>query len=105
MNPTTPANGRKNGTRVRTGIAGLDDVLTRGFPQGHLYLIEGDPGTGKTTLGLQFLLEGLKNGEKRSYVSLAEPKRELGAVAYSHGGSRDQLDIYEMAPVDEEITP
>jgi circadian clock protein KaiC len=105
MNPTTSANGLKNGTRVRTGIAGLDDVLTGGLPQGHLYLVEGDPGTGKTTLGLQFLLEGLKKGEKGLYVTLSESKRELEAVAYSHGWSLDDLDIYEMTPVDEEITP
>src|SRR4051794_7229864 len=105
MNPTTPANGRKNGTRVRTGIAGLDDVLTGGLPQGHLYLIEGDPGTGKTTLGLQFLLEGVQNGEKGLYVTLSESKRELEAVAQSHGWDLGSLDIYEMTPADEEISP
>jgi circadian clock protein KaiC len=105
MTPTTSTNGRMNGARVKTGIAGLDDVLTGGLPEGHLYLIEGDPGTGKTTLGLQFLLEGLKNGEKGLYVTLSESKRELEAVAASHGWTIDEVDIYEMTPADEEITP
>jgi len=105
MNRTISANGHKNGARVKTGIAGLDDVLNGGLPDGHLYLIEGDPGTGKTTLGLQFLLEGNKNGEKGLYVTLSESKRELEAVAQSHGWDISSIDIYEMTPVDEEISP
>src|SRR3954462_4747875 len=105
MVATASPNGRKNLVRSKIGVAGLDDVLIGGLPQGHLYLIEGDPGTGKTTLGLQFLLEGLKNGEKGLYVTLSEWKRELEAVAYSHGWSLDDLDIYEMTPLDEEISP
>src|SRR3954467_14075735 len=95
----------KNSSRVKTGISGLDDVLNGGLPEGHLYLIEGDPGTGKTTLGLQFLLEGVKNGEKGIYVTLSESKRELEAVAQSHGWDLSTVDIYEMTPVDEEISP
>src|SRR4051812_6178632 len=95
----------KNSSRVKTGISGLDDVLNGGLPEGHLYLIEGDPGTGKTTLGLQFLLEGVKNGDKGIYVTLSESKRELEAVAESHGWDLNSIDIYEMTPVDEEMSP
>jgi circadian clock protein KaiC len=91
--------------RLLTGILGLDDILTGGLPKGHLYLVEGDPGTGKTTLALQFLLEGLRSGEKGMYVTLSESKRELVQVARSHGWSTDNLVIYEMIPADEELGP
>lgn len=91
--------------RVKTGIPGLDDILEDGFPSNHLYLIEGDPGTGKTTLALQFLLEGVKNGEKGLYVTLSESKQELLGVAESHGWSLDQIPIYEMTPPEEELKP
>jgi len=67
--------------RVSTGIEGLDDVLNGGFPQGHFFLIEGEPGTGKTTLGLQFLMQGARKGEKSLYVTLSESKREIEKVA------------------------
>src|SRR5205823_6459693 len=70
--------------RAQTGISGLDDILFGGLPSRHLYLVEGDPGTGKTTLALQFLLEGLKRGEKGLYVTLSESKAELLGVAESH---------------------
>ena len=73
--------------RVSTGIPGLDDILNGGFPRGHLYLIEGDPGTGKTTVALQFLLAGLQQGEQGLYVTLSESKQELEGVAESHGWS------------------
>ena len=89
--------------RVKTGIAGLDDILGGGFPSNHLYLIEGDPGTGKTTLALQFLLEGARVGEKTLYVTLSESKHELLGVATSHGWSLDQIPIFEMTPPEEEL--
>ena len=73
--------------RLQTGIAGLDDILHGGFPPGHLYLIEGDPGTGKTTLALQFLLEGIRTGEPVLYVTLSESRAELQQVSMSHGWS------------------
>jgi circadian clock protein KaiC len=92
-------------TRVKTGITGLDDILSGGFPSNHLYLVEGDPGTGKTTLALQFLLEGLKLGEKGLYVTLSESKRELLGVAESHGWSLDEIPIYEMTPQEEDLQP
>src|ERR1700743_2214991 len=91
--------------RVSTGIPGLDDVLNGGRPRGHLYLIEGDPGTGKTTVALQFLLEGIRQGEPGLYVTLSESKQELEIVAASHGWSLAQLPIYEMAPLQDEIDP
>ncbi|MGB9419064.1 MAG: ATPase domain-containing protein, partial [Acidobacteriaceae bacterium] len=91
--------------RVSTGIPGLDDVLNGGLPRGHLYLIEGDPGTGKTTVALQFLLEGIRQGEPGLYVTLSESKQELEIVATSHGWSLAQLPIYEMAPLQDEIDP
>jgi len=90
--------------RLRTGIGGLDDVLNGGLPKGHLYLVEGDPGTGKTTLALQFLLEGIANGERGMYVTLSESKRELEQVAVSHGWSTDAFTIYEMVPPDEDLS-
>ncbi len=91
--------------RLQTGIAGLDDILQGGFPPGHLYLIEGDPGTGKTTLGLQFLLEGIRKGEPVLYVTLSESREELQQVSLSHDWSLDGLEIYEMIPPDDDLKP
>src|ERR687893_653887 len=70
--------------RARTGIAGLDAILGGGLPTNHLYLIDGEPGAGKTTLALQFLLEGVRDGEKGLYVTLSESASELQGVADSH---------------------
>lgn len=78
-----------------TGIVGLDAILGGGFPKDHVYLIQGDPGAGKTTLSLQFLLEGVKRGEKGLYVTLSETKRELHAVARSHGWDLSGVEINE----------
>ena len=91
--------------RLKSGISGLDDILHGGFPQGHLYLVEGDPGTGKTTLALQFLLEGIRNGERVLYVTLSESREELEQVAKSHGWSAENLEIFEMIPPDDDLTP
>src|SRR5947209_6713198 len=79
-----------------TGITGLDYILMGGFPRGRIYLIQGDPGVGKTTLGLHFLLEGVQQGESVLYVTLSESAEELHAVARSHGWSLDQVPIYEQ---------
>ncbi|QEG40939.1 ATPase domain-containing protein [Roseimaritima ulvae] len=86
--------------RVSTGIAALDDVLHGGLAADRLYLIEGRPGTGKTTLGLQFLLAGAAVGQKGLYVTLSETKTELQGVARSHGWSLDEIDIYELVDTD-----
>lgn len=90
--------------RLSTGIEGLDDILNGGIPKGHLYLVEGDPGTGKTTLALQFLLEGARIGEKGIYVTLSESKLELEQVARSHGWDISPITIYEMIPSDEDLS-
>lgn len=82
--------------RASTGITGLDNVLGGGFPAHHLYLIEGEPGAGKTTLGIQFLLEGVARGESALYVTLSETADELRTVAASHGWTLDGLSIFEL---------
>jgi circadian clock protein KaiC len=83
-----------------TGIAGLDDILRGGFPRGRLMLIEGDPGVGKTTLALQYLLDGVGRGERCLYVTLSETREELREVASSHGLSLEGLEIFELSPPD-----
>jgi circadian clock protein KaiC len=83
--------------RARTGIPGLDLLLAGGLPARRLHLIEGDPGTGKTTLALQFLLEGRRLGEPCLYVTLSETDRELRAVGASHGWNLDGLHVYQLA--------
>jgi len=82
--------------RAATGIAGLDDVLGGGFARNHTYLVEGTPGAGKTTVGLQFLLEGARQGERCLYVTLSETADELRAVAASHGWSLEGVDLFEL---------
>src|SRR5437764_8144399 len=79
-----------------TGIEGLDHILVGGFPRNHVYLLQGDPGVGKTTLGLQFLLEGVRNGETAMYITLSETRDELRAVARSHNWDIDAVHIYEQ---------
>jgi len=91
--------------RVSTGIKGLDDVLNGGFPQGHFFLIEGEPGTGKTTLGLQFLMQGARKGEKSLYVTLSESKREIEKVARSHRWSLEGVTIFEFTPTEDSLRP
>ncbi len=81
---------------VRTGLRGLDDILEGGLPPGRLYLVHGRPGTGKTTLGLQFLLEGVRNGERTLYVTLIPARDELLEVAESHGWTLDGVDVLEL---------
>jgi circadian clock protein KaiC len=83
---------------AQTGISGLDNILRGGLPRGRLFLIEGDPGVGKTTLALQFLLEGARAGERVLYVTLSETKEELRAVAASHAWSLDGIELYELSP-------
>lgn len=84
--------------QLRTGISSLDDIPFGGLPKGHVYLVEGDPGTGKTTLGMQFILEGKRAGERCLYVTLAESKTELEVVAQSHKWSLDGVSIAEFLP-------
>ena len=81
---------------VSTGVAGLDEVLLGGLPRNQMYFVQGDPGAGKTTLSFQFLLEGVRRGEKSMYVTLAASRRDLERVAYSHGWDLDGLIIEEQ---------
>jgi len=83
--------------RISTGIAGLDDILGGGLTPQRVYLVEGSPGAGKTTLGLQFLLDGAAKGESGLYITLSETAEELKAVALSHGWSIDALELFELA--------
>lgn len=79
-----------------TGIAGLDEILRGGLPPHQMYLIQGDPGAGKTTLAFQFLLEGVRRGEKALYVTLSASARDLDRVARSHGWDIAAIDVYEQ---------
>jgi circadian clock protein KaiC len=90
---------------VSTGITGVDQLLRGGLPAKRVYLIEGDPGSGKTTLGLQFLREGVARGEKVLYVTLSETRAELAGVAASHGWTLDGMAIHELSPADESFKP
>ncbi|HSZ55173.1 MAG TPA: ATPase domain-containing protein, partial [Tepidisphaeraceae bacterium] len=94
-----------DGAPVTTGVAGLDDILRGGLTAERLYLIEGNPGSGKTTLALQFLLEGVRLRQRTLYVTLSETKQELVAVARSHGWSLDGIDLHEMAAAQESLAP
>jgi circadian clock protein KaiC len=92
-------------SRVRTGCDGLDNILSGGFPRGRIYLIEGDPGAGKTTLALQFCLEGLKEGERALYITLSESRSDLVHAANSHGMSLEQVEIVELLPNENDLLP
>jgi circadian clock protein KaiC len=93
------------GQQVSTGIPGLDDILCGGLDPERVYLVEGEPGTGKTTLALQFLLEGVRHGEKGLYVTLSETERELRLVAKRHGWSLDDISLFELVPPEAALDP
>jgi circadian clock protein KaiC len=81
-----------------SGIEGLDNVLAGGFQRNRIYLVEGEPGTGKTTLALHFLIDGAHNSERCLYITLAETEHELRAGAASHGWDLSGIDIFELLP-------
>jgi circadian clock protein KaiC len=83
--------------QAATGISGLDTILNGGLPSNWIYLVEGAPGTGKTTLGLEFLLEGVRAGERVLYITLSHTKRELNEIARSHGWSLEGVQVHEFS--------
>ncbi len=83
--------------KAATGIPGLDTILKGGLPRHWIYLIQGEPGTGKTTFGLQFLQAGIHAGERVLYITLSHTKRELQEIAYSHSWSLEQMPIHELS--------
>ena len=90
--------------RCDTGTSGLDHILGGGFPLHALYLLQGDPGVGKTTLALQFLLAGSRRGESCLYVTFSETREELFAVARSHGWSLDGIGVLELSNFAQQVT-
>jgi len=82
--------------RASTGVEGLDAILGGGLTRNRLYLLEGTPGTGKTTFGLRFLMAGAERGERGLYITLSETADELEAVVRSHGWSLDGIDVFEL---------
>ena len=100
------SDGSHNLSRAATGIEGLDDVLCGGLARNRMHLLEGNPGTGKTTIALQFLLAGQKLGEPGIYISLAETEHELREGAASHGWTVDApVKIFELVPPESVLDP
>ncbi|MCJ2128378.1 ATPase domain-containing protein [Methylobacterium sp. E-045] len=83
---------------ISTGVPGLDAILSGGYAAQRAHLVEGRPGSGKTTLGLQFLLDGVATGETCLYITLSESRRELMSVSERHGWSLEGIEIYELVP-------
>ena len=106
MTPSTPAPDKTPASPLlRTGVPGLDNVLGGGLTPGRLYLAEGTPGSGKTTIAMQFLMEGVRMGESVLYVTLSETAEELLGVARSHGWDIQGVEIREMLPAQESLSP
>lgn len=105
MPANIPPSASQSPTMAQTGIEGLDDILRGGFTANRLYLLEGVPGSGKTTLALQFLLEGRRRNESVLYVTLSESEEELHGVAASHGWSLDDIAIRQLVPSAENLLP
>jgi len=101
----TPVQNPDTKAFLSTGVAGLDDVLRGGLTRDRLFLLEGSPGAGKTTLALQFLIEGARCGESVLYITLSETEVELKAVAAAHGWSLDGVSIHEVLPSESILDP
>src|SRR3984885_5686877 len=89
--------------RCDTGTSGLNHILGGGFPPNALYLVQGDPGVGKTTLALQFLMEGARLGERGLYITLSETKEELEEGGKSHGWNLNQIELFELSSMEEQL--
>lgn len=89
----------------RTGIEGFDNLIGGGLPRNCFYLLQGDPGSGKTTFALQFLLEGLRRGERAFYITLSETRVELEKVAFSHNWSLEHIPLLELSAIDSLLRP
>lgn len=94
---------KKEQPRDGTGIAGLDDILGGGLPKNRLYLVKGTPGVGKTTLALQFLIEGVRRGERVLYITLSETEEEIRQVAASHEWSLEGVHLYELTSAEQTL--
>jgi circadian clock protein KaiC len=97
--------GGEDPPRISSGNEGLDDILGGGLDRNRMYLYEGRPGTGKTTIALQFLLEGVRNGERVLYITLSETQQELKLVARRHGWSLEGVEIFELVPPEASLDP
>jgi len=93
MSASAPSNESASQSLALTGIEGLDQVLDGGLTSNRLYLVEGAPGSGKTTLAFQFLREGVRRGERALYIALSETEEETRVVASSHGWSLDGIFV------------
>src|SRR5260370_31900276 len=90
--------------RCDTGTSGLDHILGGGFPPQALYLLQGDPGVGKTTLAMQFLLAGSRRGESCLYITFSETREELLSVAHSHGWSLYGIGFFWLSNFAPQLT-
>jgi len=104
-NLTQPDDRKPTASLLRMGVSGLDDVLGGGLTAERLYLVEGAPGAGKTTLAIQFLSEGAELGERTLYITLSETASELIDVAHSHGWDLKGIDVREMLPTENTLAP
>ena len=95
---------KSNTNRCPTGVAGLDEILNGGIPKDRLYVIEGEPGSGKTTLALQFLLEGARLGETSLYITFSETEDELTAVAESHNWSLKKIHLIDLSTLERQLS-
>ena len=103
--PSAPSPSSATGDLCRTGIEGFDTLIGGGLPRNCFYLLQGDPGSGKTTFALQFLLEGLRCGERAFYITLSETRAELEMVALSHVWSLEGIPLLELSAIDSLLQP
>ena len=96
---------QNDGESLAVGVAGIDDILRGGFPDDCLYLISGSPGSGKTTLAMQFLIEGARVGDRALYITLSESRAEMEKVARSHGWDLTGIEFCELIPSEEHLSP